>query len=67
MNSPEITDMEWEDPIVKEVRGIREAIAVRHHHDIRAIGRYYQRKQKQTSHEFVTRAPRQIQMQVKNS
>ena len=58
--------MAWEDPIVKEVRDIREAIALRHHHDVRAIGRYYQRKQAQMSHKLVTRVPRQIEAQIKN-
>ncbi len=59
--------MEWEDPIVKEVRDIREAIAVQHHHDVRAIGHYYQGKQAQASHKLVTRVSRQIESQIKNS
>ena len=67
MNSLESTDMVWEDPIVKEVRAIREAIAARHHNDVRAIGHYYQRKEGQTQHKLVARTPRQIESQVKNS
>ena len=37
--------MTWEDPIVKEVRDIRDKIAAEHRYDVRAIGRYYQQKQ----------------------
>ena len=36
--------MTWEDPIVKEVRDIRDKIAAEHRYDVRAIGRYYQQK-----------------------
>ncbi len=50
--------MAWEDPIVKEVRDIRDKIAAEHGYDVRAIGRYYQRKQAQTSRKLVTRPPR---------
>ena len=50
--------MTSEDPIVKEVRDIRDKIAAEHGYDVRAIGRYYQRKQEQTSRQFVTRPPR---------
>ena len=67
MNSLENTDMVWEDPIVKEVRAIREAIAARHHNDIRAMGRYYQRKEAQTSHKRVVLTPRQIELPQKNN
>ena len=36
--------MTWEDPIVKEVRDIRDRIAAEYRYDVRAIGRYYQQK-----------------------
>lgn len=50
--------MSWNDPIVEEVRKVRNRIAAEHGYDIRAIGRYYQEKQKQESRKIVTRAPR---------
>jgi hypothetical protein len=52
----------WEDPIVKEVRDIRDRIAAEHHYDIRAIGRYYQHKQARAAHKLVTRPPRRPDM-----
>lgn len=45
--------MNWEDPIVQEVRKIRHKIAAEHHDDIRAIGRYYQQKQQQEMQKVV--------------
>lgn len=57
MNSAE-TDMAWEDPIVEEVRAIRDKIAAEHRYDVRAIGRYYQQKQARSAGKFVTRPPR---------
>jgi hypothetical protein len=36
--------MTWDDPIVSEVREIRDRIAAQHQYDVRAIGAYYQRK-----------------------
>lgn len=48
----------WEDPIVKEVRDIRDKIAAEHRYDVRAIGRYYQQKQAHASRKLVTRPPR---------
>ncbi len=55
-----MTDEEnkWEDPIVKEVRDIRDRIAADHRYDIRAIGRYYQQKQARAARKLVTRQPR---------
>lgn len=58
--------MACDDPIVNEVRNIRDAIAAKHHYDVREIGRYYQRKQAQTGHKLVTRAPRRIEPKAKN-
>lgn len=45
------------DPIVKEVREIREKIAAEHNNDIEAIGRYYQEKQKQEVRKPVVLSP----------
>ena len=48
----------WEDPVVKEVREIRDRIAAEHNYDVRAIGRYYQQKQARAARKLVTRPPR---------
>jgi bisphosphoglycerate-dependent phosphoglycerate mutase len=50
--------MAWEDPIVKEVREVREQIAAEHHHDLRALCRHLQEREKQESRALVTRPPR---------
>ena len=50
--------MTWEDPIVAEVRKTRDRIAAEHQYDIRAIGRYYQEKQKQETRPVIRRSPR---------
>lgn len=50
--------MTWKDPIVEEVRAIRDRTAARFNYDIEAIGRYYQEKQRNSDHQFVTRPPR---------
>lgn len=34
--------MSWNDPIVEDVRKVRDNIAAEHHYAIEAIGRYYQ-------------------------
>jgi hypothetical protein len=56
----------WKDPIVNEVRKVRDRIAAEHQYDVRAIGRYYQRKQTQSARTLVTRAPRRIEPPTKN-
>lgn len=50
--------MDWEDPIVKEVRDIRDKIAAEYRYDVRAIGRYYQQKQSRGARKLVTRPSR---------
>ncbi len=52
--------MMWEDPIVKEVREIRDKIAAEHNYDVKALGRYLQEKQKQEKRLIVKRPPRYI-------
>lgn len=39
--------MTWKDPIVEEVREIRDRIAARFDYDVRKIGRYYQEKRRE--------------------
>lgn len=50
--------MTWEDPIVKEVRTIRDKIAAEHNYDVEALGRYLQEQQKKEIRKIVTRPPR---------
>lgn len=40
--------MTWKDPIVEEVREIRDRIAARFDYDVRKIGRYYQEKRRES-------------------
>ena len=40
--------MTWKDPIVEEVREIRDRIAARFDYDVKALGRYYQQKQRES-------------------
>ena len=50
--------MNWEDPIVKEVRVIREQIAAEHQHDVRALCRHLQERETSETRKLVTRPPR---------
>ena len=44
----------WVDPIVEEIRQIREAYAAKFNYDIEAIVKDIQRQQKESGREFVT-------------
>lgn len=50
--------MAWVDPIVKEVRDIREQIAAEHQHDLRALCKYLQACEQREHRNLVTRPPR---------
>jgi len=52
------TRMNWEDPIVNEVREIRTQIAAEHGHDLRALCKYLQDREQQETRRLVTRQPR---------
>ncbi len=45
MNYLENLDMAWEDPIVKEVRNVRDQIAAEHQYDLRALCKYLQERE----------------------
>ena len=49
--------MTWKDPIVEEVREIRDRIAARFDYDVKAIGRYYQEKQRESKRKTVSDPP----------
>ena len=46
--------MTWKDPIVEEVREIRDRIAARFDYDVKAIGRYYQQKQRESKRKTIS-------------
>ncbi|MCA9324700.1 hypothetical protein KDA23_01355 [Candidatus Saccharibacteria bacterium] len=48
--------MIWEDPIVKEVREIRQQIAAEHNNDIDALCRYLREQEKHEHRKLVTLA-----------
>lgn len=49
------------DPIVEEIRAIREAIFAEHDYDLRKLGRALQERQKQHGDRLVTLPPRRIE------
>ncbi|MCY3750973.1 MAG: hypothetical protein OXG54_06190 [Gammaproteobacteria bacterium] len=49
--------MTLKDPIVEEVREIRDRIAARFDYDVKAIGRYYQQKQRESKRKMVSGPP----------
>lgn len=49
--------MTWKDPIVEEVRQTRDRIAARFDYDVKAIGRYYQQKQRESERKMVSDPP----------
>lgn len=50
----------WEDPIVAEIRRIREEIAARYNHDLEAICRAAREREKSGDWETVTLPPRPV-------
>lgn len=56
--SNHVPDNQWEDPIVKEVRDIRDQFAAELQHDLRALCKYLQAREQQEQRKLVTRAPR---------
>jgi hypothetical protein len=59
--------MMWEDPIVKEVRQVREAYAARFDHDLLAIYRDLKEQEKKSGRKFVSYAPRRVARAKKSS
>ncbi len=48
----------FDDPIIEEVRQIRDQLASRFNYDVKAIGAYYRAMQEQEAMPVVTRIPR---------
>ncbi len=59
--------MMWEDPIVKEVRQVREAYAARFDYDLLAIYRDLKQQEKNSGRKFVSYAPRRVARAKKSS
>jgi hypothetical protein len=53
------SEMNWEDPIVKEVREIRDQLTAEHGNDIRALCKYLQNRELHETRNLVKRKPRQ--------
>lgn len=49
----------FDDPIIEEVRTVRDQIAARFGYDVKAIGAFYQAQQRQNNVSVVTGQPRQ--------
>ena len=49
-----------DDPIVAEVRKARETIAKRYNHDLRAMVRDMQKRQKTSGHKIVSFLPKRV-------
>ena len=47
-------------PILEEIREIRDRIAARFNYDVKAIGRYYQEKQRENDQEMNSDTPNAI-------
>ena len=50
--------MTWEDPIVKEVRTIRDQLIAEHQHDLRALCKYLQERESLEQRPLITRPAR---------
>ena len=50
--------MAWEDPIVNEVRKIRDRLAAEYQYDLRALCRHLQEREKREKRKLTTRPPR---------
>ena len=51
----------WEDPIVKEVRRIREEHSARHGHDLDRIYRELKKREKASGRHYVSYPPRRLE------
>lgn len=54
----------WDDPIVDEIRRIREAHAAQFNYDVRAIARDIQEREARSGRRYVTLPPRRVSDQA---
>jgi len=50
----------WDDPIVKETREIRDALAARFNYDVRALGRYLQEEERKSGRTYKSYPPKPV-------
>jgi len=50
----------WNDPIVEEIRINSAKLAAQFNYDVRALGKYYQERQKLANQPVISRKPRLI-------
>ena len=50
----------WQDPIVEEIRKVREALAAQCQYYVPALGKYFQAQQQAECRAVVTHAPRRV-------
>jgi len=55
----------WEDPIVEEVRKVREAHAAKFNYDLQAIYRDLKEQERKSGRAFVSYPPRRVQLAMK--
>lgn len=52
----------WEDPIVEEVREVREAHAAKYNYDLRAIYRALKAEEAESRNRFISLSPKQAEV-----
>jgi len=59
----------WVDPIVEEIRQIREAYAAKFHYDLEAIVKDIQRQQQESAHErgILSNTPLEPEIEIERS
>ncbi len=57
----------WEDPIVKEVRKVREAHAAKFHYNLHAIYQDLKRQERESNKRFITFPPKKFAPKIKKN
>lgn len=52
----------WEDPIVEEVRKVRDAHAAQHHYDLKAIYHALKQEEAASGRKFVKLSPKRVKV-----
>lgn len=60
MNEAEKPDREWHDPIVDEVRSVREKLFAECDFDLEKLTQLLRKEQAESGHRIVTRSPRPV-------
>jgi hypothetical protein len=57
----------WNDPVVEEIRKVRDRLASKLNYDVQALGKYYKSQQESECRTVVTRAPKRILKESENA